>query len=161
MAFTNIRRISSWILLVVVIINIAVFGLFYFGGQMDVILVENITNPKYTDQLLFWIYILLGVCVVSMLTFGVTQFLNKLRTHPKSSLMTFGVLVGFGLLLFLTFTFGDDTPFPMSSINKDTQQFNTEFWLKLIDMWIYSTVILISMAVGVIVWSSLRKSFNK
>jgi len=157
----NIRRISSMTLLAVVLISIAVFGMFYFGGQMAVILVENITNPKYTDHLLFWIYILLAICIISMLTFGITQFLNKLFTHPKSSLVSLAVIVGFGLLLFLTYTLADATPFPMSSINPDTQQFNVEFWLRIIDMWIYSVYILISLAVAVIVWGSVKKSIGK
>jgi len=157
----NIRRISSMTLLVVVLISIAVFGIFYFGGQMAVILVQDITNPKYTDELLFWIYILLAICIISMLTFGITQFLNKLLTHPKSSLVSFAVIVGFGLLLFLTYTLADATPFPMSSINPDTQQFNVEFWLRIIDMWIYSVYILIGLAVAVIVWGSVKKSFGK
>ena len=157
----NIRRISSMTLLAVVLISIAVFGMFYFGGQMAVILVQDITNPKYTDELLFWIYILLAICIISMLTFGITQFLNKLLTHPKSSLVSFAVIVGFGLLLFLTYTLADATPFPMSSINPDTQQFNVEFWLRIIDMWIYSVYILIGLAVAVIVWGSVKKSFGK
>jgi len=157
----NIRRISSWTLLGIVIINIVIFGLFYFGGQMDVTLVENITNPKYTDQLLFWIYILLAICIISMLGFGITQFFNKLRTNPKSSLLTLGVLIGFGLLLFLTYSFADATPFPMSSINKDTQQFNVEFWLRIIDMWIYSVYVLIGLAAFVIVAGSIKSSLGK
>ena len=161
MAVKTIRRISSWTLYIVVFINIAVFGIFFFGGEMKEILVPNIWNPVYIGTLITWLYILLGLCITSMLAFGLTQFINKLIHNPKASLQTFAVFAGVGLLLFLAYYFADDTPFPMTSINEDTRQFNVEFWLKVIDMWIFSIIGLISIAAAVIIWGSLKKSFGK
>jgi hypothetical protein len=160
MAVRAIRKISSWTLYAVVFINIAVFGLLFAGGE-GAALVENMWNPAYMDTLLVWIYILLAICAASMLLFGITQFFNKLKTNPKSSLLTLGIFIGFGLLLFLTYTLGDDTPFPMSSINADTRQFNVEFWLRMIDMWIFSVYILIGISICVILLGSIKKSIGK
>jgi len=161
MAVQSLRKISNGTLIAVVLISITIFGLFYFGGDLEVILVKDIMNPKYTGELITWLFILLGLCMASMLGFGLTQFFTKLIANPKASLTTLGMFVGFGLLLFLTYTLGDDTPFPMSSINADTRQFNTEFWLKIIDMWIFSIFGLIALGALVIVLSSIRKTFGR
>ena len=128
---------------------------------MTEILVPNIWNPAHIGTLINWLYILLGLCIASMLVFGIAQFTNKLIHNPKASIQAFAVFAGVGILLFLAYTFADDTPFPMTSINEDTRQFNVEFWLKLIDMWIFSIIGLISLAVAVITFGSLKKSLGK
>ena len=161
MAVQALRKISNGTLIAIVLISSAIFGLFYFGGDLEVLLVKDIMNPKFTGELITWMFILLGLCMASMLGFGITQFFNKLRTNPKASLTTLGMFVGFGLLLLLTYSFGDDTPFPMSSINPDTRQYNTEFWLKIIDMWIFSIFGLIALSACVIVLSSIKKALGR
>jgi len=55
---------------------------------------------------------------------------------------------------------GDGTPLT-THINPDSQQFNTEFWLKITDMWLYAIYILSGLAACAIVWGSIRKLLSK
>jgi magnesium-transporting ATPase (P-type) len=69
MAVTKIRKISSWILWAVAAISIAVFLLFYFGGQTEnsQFAAKELNDPKYTNQLLFWAYTVFALAIVSLL----------------------------------------------------------------------------------------------
>ena len=108
MAVTKIRKFSSWTLLIISVISIAVLGIFFFGG------VENPGEeqkiPVYTNLLLDWTSILFIVSVVSMLFFGIMQFLSTFRSNTKSAITSLIVVVCFFAMLFITYSFGDDTP---------------------------------------------------
>jgi hypothetical protein len=159
MAVKVISKISNWILIAAVTVSIAVLGMFYFGGEGETI-VPHSWNPAYTSTLLTWIFILLGICMAGMLMFGITQFINSFKTNTKKSLMVLGALVGFFLLLILTYTLGDGTPIARITA-VESQRFNVPFWLKVIDMWLYSMYALIGLAILAIIWGSIRKGMNK
>ena len=158
MAVTKIRRISSWTLILVSILGLAVMALFYFGGEEPPLNGEW-KYPTYTGEVLIWSYFLLGICALSMLFFGLAQFALKFKTNAKSSLMGLGVIIGFILLLFITYSIGDATP--LAGINADSQVFNVEGWLKITDMWIYTMYILIGLAIIAIVWGAVKKAISK
>jgi len=159
MAVTKIKKISSWTLIAVWVLSLAVFALFYFGGLDTPMGIDEWKNPTYTGELLMWSYFLLGICSISMILFGLTQFALKFKTNPKSSIMGLGVIIGFVLLLFITYSIGDVTPLP--NINSDSQKFNIDSWLKITDMWIYTMYILISMAAIAMVWGAVKKAISK
>ncbi|MDR2914225.1 MAG: hypothetical protein LBV74_05280 [Tannerella sp.] len=159
MAVTKIRKISSWTMLIVSIISLAVFALFYFGGEDTPVGVDQFKNPTYTSELLIWMYILLAVCAISLVLFGVLQFANKFKTDPKGALMTLAVFAGFVILLVIAYFIGDATP--LSGINADSQKFNVESWLKVTDMWIYAIYIMLTLSVVAIIWGSVKKVLNK
>lgn len=158
MAVTKIRKISSWTMLIVIAISIAVFALFYLGGVGEPLNGEW-KNPTYTGELLYWAYFLLGISAVSMFLFGVMQFANNFKSNPKGGIMALGVIVGFIVLLFIAYTMGDATP--LDGINADSQKFNVERWLKVTDMWLYAMYILLGLAVVAILWGSVKKIMNK
>ncbi|MDR1380013.1 MAG: hypothetical protein LBJ47_00870 [Tannerella sp.] len=158
MAVTKIRKISSWTLLVVSIISIALLALFYFGGNGEPLRGE-LTNPLYTGELLIWSYVLLAICAISMLLFGITQFFNKFKASPKGALMSLGVFAGFAILLVIAYSVGQGVPLP--GINADSQKYNVEVWLKITDMWLYAMYILLILAVVAMVWGSVKKILSK
>jgi hypothetical protein len=159
MAVTKIRKISSWTLLVVTIISLALFGLFYFGGEDAPVGADLFKNPTYTGEVLIWSYTLLAICAVSMILFGITQFINKFKTNPKGTIMSLGVFVGFVILLFIAYAIGDATP--LSGINADSQKFNVESWLKITDMWLYAMYILLVLAILAMFWGSFKTIMKK
>jgi hypothetical protein len=159
MAVTRIRKISSWTLLAVAAISIAVLALFYFGGVDEPVGVDQFKNPTYTGELLYWSYFLLGICALSMILFGITQFANKFKTNFKATLMALVVFVGFAALLIIAYYMGDATPLP--GINADSQKFNVESWLKITDMWLYAMYALLGLAIVAMLWSSVQKIINK
>ena len=87
------------------------------------------------------------------------QFAGALRHDAKSALMSLLVLVLFVAMLGVTYSMGDATP--LTGLNADSQVYNTAGWLKITDMWIYSTYILIALILIVAVLGSVKKILNK
>ena len=158
MAVGKIRKISSWTMLITMIISAVVFGLFYFGG-LDEPLNGKWKNPSYTEELLFWLYIMLGICIASMLILGVMQFASKFKKNAKASLVSLAVFAGFALLLIIGYSLGDATP--LSGINTSSQKYNVESWLRITDMWIYTIYIMLILATLLIIVGSIKKSLDK
>jgi multisubunit Na+/H+ antiporter MnhB subunit len=157
MAVTKIRKISSWTLLTVSIISIALLALFFFGGVDEPI--GEWKNPAYTGEVLIWSYVLLAICALSMILFGITQFFNKFKTSPKGALTSLAVFVGIIVLLIIAYAIGDETP--LSGINADSQKYNVDSWLKITDMWLYAMYMLSLLSVLAILWGSVKKIINK
>ncbi|MDR0573614.1 MAG: hypothetical protein LBG96_06220 [Tannerella sp.] len=159
MAVTKIRKLSSWTLLIVAIISLALFALFFFGGEDAPVGADQFKNPTYTGEVLIWSYILLAVCAISMILFGVIQFANKFKTNPKGALISLAVFVCFAILLVIAYSIGNGTP--LSGINADSQKYNVSNWLKVTDMWLYTMYIILGLSVCAILWSSVKKIVNK
>ena len=151
MAVTKIRKLSSWMLTGVIIVSVIVLAMFYLGGVVDPA-AEN-KEPVNTSLLLYWCYALFGVTMVCLVLFGIMQFFSTLKTKPKAALGSLVVLLG------VTYAMGDATPLP--GINVDSAQFNTAGWLKVSDMWIYSTYVLLGLSVLAMIAGSLKKVLNK
>ena len=157
MAVTKIRKMSSWTLLIVSLISIVVLGMFFGGG---------ITNPGeemieyvYTGLLLNWTSALFFITIISMVLFAIWQFVTLLTSNPKSAITSLIVVVAFVALLFLTYSIGDATP--LQGLNADSQEFNTAGWLKITDMWIWTTVVLLVLIVACVIWGSVKRMINK
>ena len=153
MAVTKIRKMSSWTLLVVSLISIVVLGMFFGGG---------ITNPGeemkeyvYTGLLLNWTTGLFFVTIVCMVLFAIWQFVNLLKVNPKSAVAALGVVVAFVAMLFITYSIGDGTP--LQGLNADSQKYNTEGWLKITDMWINSSIVLMVLIIIAVVDKTRKK----
>ena len=159
MAVTKIRKISSWILLALMAISIGVLALFFMGGVTPE---SNIDwkEYNYTDQLLYWMYAMVGLSVIALLAFGLLQFGMSLKTNPKAALASLSVIVVFAALLGITYSIGDPTPIP-SITNVDLIKYNVPMWLKVSDMWIYSMYILLILCVVSLFATQLRKVFTK
>jgi len=91
--------------------------------------------------------------------FAVWQFLTLLKTNAKSAIMSLVVLVCFVAVLFITYTMGDATP--LTGLNADSQVYNTPGWLKITDMWIMSTIVLLVLIVACVVWGSVKRIMGK
>jgi hypothetical protein len=157
MAVTQIRRISSWTLLLVMIISVGVLALFYLGGVVDPA-AEN-KEPTYTSELLYWSYLIAGITIVGMFIFGILQFVSSLKAKPKAALGSLIVLVAFAALLAVTYGMGNATPLP--NINTDSAHFNTEVWLKVSDMWIFSIYVLLSLCILAMIAGSIKTVLKK
>lgn len=157
MAVTKIRKISSWTLLMTSIISLIVLGMFYAGGIVD----PNVEmkEPVYTGLLINWMYVMFGLALVSTVIFAAWQMLDMFKTDAKSALMTLGVLVVFAVVLFITYTIGDATP--LDGLNTDSQKYNIPLWLKVTDMWISTSGILIVLIIAAVAWGSIKNALNK
>jgi uncharacterized membrane protein len=163
MAITKIRKISSWTLWIVAAISIAVLALFFFGGQGETMLAASsgdaLNNPKFTSELLYWVYTMMALAILALLCFGLFQFVTSLMMNPKKALASLSVIVVFGVLLGATYAMGDGTP--LSGINADSAEYNVPFWLKVTDMWLYTMYTLGVLCILATLAGSLKSIFNR
>ena len=156
MAITRIRKISSWTLWAVTAVSIAVFLLFFFGGE---IADQKNKTPVYTAQLLYWGYTVLSLAIISLLGFALFQFITSLMETPKKALMGVSVIAVFGVLLGITYAMGSDIP--IAGLNTDSEKFNIPLWLKLTDMWLYTMYVLGVLCILATLGGSIFKFINK
>lgn len=157
MAVTKIRKLSSWTVLIISLITVVVFGIFFGGGVVDP--AAEVKDYVYTELLLNWTYLVFFLTIIALVVLGVWQYASVLKTNPKSAVMSLVVLVLFALLLIITYSIGDGTP--LTTLNADSQTYNTSFWLKCTDMWIQSTIVLFLLIIAAIAWGTIKRIMSK
>jgi uncharacterized membrane protein len=153
MAVTKIRKMSSWTLLIVSLISLVVLGMFFGGGVVNP--GEEMIEYVHTGLLLNWTSALFFITIISMVLFAIWQFISLLKVNPKSAVTSLVVVVAFAAMMFITYSIGDATP--LNGLNADSQEFNTAGWLKITDMWIMSTVVLLVLIIACVVWGSVKR----
>lgn len=160
MAVTKIHKTSRMVLYAIMGITILVLAVFLFGGEVPVEqrLVPTISEPKFTDVLLYWVYVLLAISILVMLVFAVSDFISSWKVRPKSAFRSFLVVLAFAAMLIITFILGDGTPL---NIVGYTGPDNVPVTLKFTDMWLYSIYIMLVVAVLAMIFSPLlKRKFN-
>ncbi|MDD2512669.1 MAG: hypothetical protein PHH64_06520 [Proteiniphilum sp.] len=144
MAVTKIHRTSKTALITGVLISIAVMALFYLGGQVPAHekIAADMSQPKFTDMVLYWSYILFAITIVVLLLFAIANFFRQLKESPKKALGGFLALVGIALLLLVTYFIGDGTLLNIPGYDGPD---NRPATLKLTDMWLYSAYIMLAL----------------
>ncbi len=156
MAVTGIRKTSSTTFLVLAGISLVVFAVFLFGGhEFDA--KENKVYA-FTDLLLYWVYALGIITVVTVLGFVLKDFFAKLTANPGEALKSVAGVLALIALLVVTYLIGDDTPL---KLNEEAQKFNSPGWLKVSDMWIYSTYVLLVATTGAAILGSIKSALGR
>lgn len=150
MAVTKIHRTSRTVLYLSVFISLVVLALFYLGGQVPEAqkLVADQSQPKFTDMVLYWAYILLGVTIVVLLLFALGDFFKSLKDNPKKALGGLVIFIGLVALLGITYVIGDGTLLNIPGYDGPD---NNPTTLKVTDMWIYSIYIMLGLTMLAIV----------
>ena len=156
MAVTRIRKISSWSLLAVCIISVLVLAAFFLGGVKNP--GEDMKEPVYTGLLLNWTWTLFGITVAATAVFGIWQFITSLQVNPKGALASLVVIVLFAAMLFITYSMGGGEPLVLTGYDGDQ---NVSFWLKLTDMWLYSSYILMTLLIVAVIAGGVKKALDK
>ena len=151
----NIRKLNriipTIVLAILLAITVVACFLFYFGGDVDPN--AEILEPVYTEFMLDYMYVLLALAIVVAIVSATAIFIMKYFANPKSAVIAF-MGVGFlALLMILTYALGDATP--LNILGFEGEQ--TTFDLKLTDMCLYSSYILLGIAVIVSGVSLLSK----
>jgi len=162
MAVTKISRVSRWTLYALTAVTIALIALFFFGGYVapenQYAELVGIPEPNFTNGLLYWIYVLLGITVVAVFAFSVMGFINNFRHNKKRAINSIITLAIFAVLLVIAYTLGDGTPLNILGYEGTD---NVPAMLKLTDMWIYSVYILMSLTILAMLFSPLIKKVGK
>lgn len=152
----SIRKISSWALYIMLGITVIVAGLFYFGGSIDP--TAELVEPVFTDPLLYWMYALVIVAIICTLGFGIYQFAMKFKTHPREALNNVAVLVGFALILIVSWFLGSGKELNIPGYEGPD---NVYGWLKATDMLLYTIYFMLGAAILAIIASSVVKLIRK
>lgn len=162
MAVTKISRISRWTLYALSAVTIVLIALFFLGGTVQpenqYVELVGIAEPSFTDGLLYWIYILLGITIFSVFAFSVIGFINNFRHNRKRAINSLLTLLVFAVLLVVAYALGDGTPLNILGYEGTD---NVPAMLKLTDMWIYSVYILMSLIILAMLFSPLINRIGK
>ena len=156
MAVTKIHRASKMALIIGVRVSLIVMGLFYLGGQVPVQekIAADLSQPKFTDIVLYWSYVLLVITIAALILFAIAAFFKQLKESPKKALSGFLVLVGIAALFVVTFLIGDGT---LMNIPGYDGSDNTPKTLKMTDMWLYSSYVMLVLTFLAILFLPLIK----
>ncbi|SFK91580.1 hypothetical protein SAMN05216357_10891 [Porphyromonadaceae bacterium KH3CP3RA] len=146
MAVTKIHRTSRTVLLIGIVISLAVLGLFYLGGQVPAHekVVVDMSQPKFTDIVLYWAYVLLVITVIVLLLFAIAAFFKQLKESPKKAMGGLLTLVGLAALLVITYVIGDGTLLNIPGYDGNDNRPPT---LKMTDMWLYSAYFMLAVTI--------------
>lgn len=154
MAVTKIRKTSSTIFLVSIIISIIVIALFIFGGQVapEQKLVADQSQPVFTDLMLYWAYILLAVTIVALVVLAAFSFISSLKSSPKSAMGGLIAAIALIVILGLTYAIGSGE---LLNIPGYEGTDNNPSTLKMTDMWIYSMYVMLGLSIVAILVTPL------
>lgn len=146
MAVTRIHRTSKLVLYATIIISIVVLGLFFLGGQAPEKkkIVAEMSQPMFTDVVLYWMYALLVITVAVWVFFIIASSLKQLKDSPKKTLGGLLALVGLAALMLIAFVAGDGTVLNIPGYKGSD---NRTPMLKMTDMWLYSIYIMFFLTV--------------
>jgi len=144
MAVTKIHRTSKMTLIIGVIVSIAVMAMFYLGGQVPAQekLVADMSQPKFTDIVLYWAYALLAITIAVLVIFALVSFLKQLKNSPKKALGGFLAILALAALMIVAYLMGDGTLLNIPGYDGADNQPKT---LKLTDMWLFSSYIMLTL----------------
>ncbi|MBR5208530.1 MAG: hypothetical protein IKV67_01630 [Paludibacteraceae bacterium] len=156
----NSEKISSIVLAVLVAIAAIVCVLFCVGGsQEEIYSGEAFDAPNFTGAVLNVVYIFLCLAIVATVVSAILSFFVKLKNDKRSAYTSLAMIVALTLLCGITYAIGDGTPLNMP--NYDGKE-NTEGYLKLADMSLYSIYTLFVLAAIAALFNvTLAKSINK
>lgn len=146
----KIRKYLNIMTLVFAIITIVITVLFMAGGEEP-----NQANytPVYTDQMLYWAYILLGIAALLAIAFPIA----RLFTRPKDGLRAL-VFIGIAAVIFLiAYALSDGTPLNLPGYNGSD---NVPSRLILTDVFLYVSYFLIFLTLASILVTELIKKFR-
>ncbi len=155
----KIQKISSSILYVILVVTLVILGMFFFGGEDTNRIVNDpeMSQPLYTDPLIYWIYILFGVTVVVTILAAIFQFATSFMDSPKEAIKSLIGLIAMVVLLVVTYSIGSGEPLVLPAYDGTD---NVPFWLKITDMFLYSFYFMMGVAILLILGFGIAKKFK-
>lgn len=151
------ERISQRVLYVIVALSAIVFLAFYLIGY-DTPFAGNaaFNAPMLTDLLLGFMWGLLAITIIASIIAVVRGIQRANRSEGvtngiparKITYTTYGVTA---LTLLLTFAFGSTQTMMVNG-----QNFTDSFWLRMTDMFVNSSLLLLVLAAGVVAFGATR-----
>lgn len=157
----RIQNVSATVLYGLLLVTVVVVAFFFFGGEApyarQLLDGSSMREPAHTDLLLYWCYFLVTATVAVCLVSIVWHFAALLTDAPRVALKSLTGVILLAALLGVSWWLGSEKPLPMPGY-EGTE--NTPFWLRLIDMFLYTIYTLMAVLVLLIVGNAIRKRFR-
>lgn len=136
-------NISRYFFYLLMIVTAVILLLFYFVGYDNVTMIASgqAIDPQFTDLLMYWMYALIGICLLCTIAAAIYKFYLGLKDNPKKTLKS---LIGIALILvvlFISFLLADDT-----AVRTGEGLFEEKQALILSDVVIYTQYVLVIAA---------------
>ena len=91
----NYKLIPKVTLLVLMLVGILAAVMFFVGGSEGSLEVAGdfLNIPKFTDTLLYWIYVLVALVILVTFGFVIAKLVETFKVDPKRGLASVGVVL--------------------------------------------------------------------
>ena len=150
----NYKLIPKVTILVLMLIGILAAVMFFVGGSAGSLEVAGdfLNIPKYTDLLLYWIYVLVALVILVTFGFVLAKLVETFKVDPKRGLVSVGVVLGAVALCALCWFLG--SPEKIEILGYEGTD-NVGFWAQYADMCMYATIIFASATILALLGSTL------
>ncbi len=154
-------KISSYIFIGLMVITAVVLVMFYgvgYDNQSSVTGGAYVTDPQYTDLLMYWMYALMGIGIVCVAVFGLMQFGANMVANPKGAIKSIGALLAMVALFVGAYFVSSSEPILINGT-----VFEDATILLVTDVCIYVQYVLLGVSLVAAILSLLGafKMFNK
>ena len=150
----NYKLIPKVTLLVLMLVGILAAVMFFVGGSEGSLEVAGdfLNIPKFTDTLLYWIYVLVALVILVTFGFVIAKLIETFKVDPKAGLRSvLVVLAGVGLCALCWFL---GSPEKIEILGYEGTD-NVGFWAQYADMCMYATIIFASATILALLGSTL------
>jgi len=136
-------------------VSIIMIAAFYFGGEDSITFTsgKEYMYPSFTDNIIYWMYALLGVSTLSALIFPIISMAGNPKSAKNTVIGVGGLIVVVGLAYLLAS--GAIPTF------HNVEKFNiTEAMSKNVGTMLFTTYLLGAVAIIGILFTSISKSFK-
>ena len=133
-------KASYYVFYVLIALTLLVLGLFFGVGYTNP--VGEYNAPENTETLIYFMYIMFGLCVLVTVLGALAQFGTSLKDNPKGAIKSLIGLALFIVVLIVAYGMSSDEPLLMAS----GETFTDAGLLKLSDMMLYSIYALFTIA---------------
>ncbi|MCD7898418.1 MAG: hypothetical protein LUH22_00650 [Bacteroides sp.] len=151
-------RVSYYVLYAIFAVILVVLALFYLGGEAATPVVSEMSNPAYTDALLYLMYGLLGFAIVVTLIAFIIQFGTALKDNPVAALKSLIGVILLAIVLIVAWSMGSAEPMEIQGF--DGTENRDPFWLKITDMFIYTLYFLIGANIVAMLFSGIKRRLS-
>jgi hypothetical protein len=139
-------KFSKYIFYLLLVVCVVAGGFFFFGG--NVVSATGVEIPVYTEFLIVVLVAFLCAALLVTILALIARFVERFRRSPKLAIRQ---VLGFFVLAFIMlfcWLCSSETPL---SLQGYSGTYNIPLWLKLTDMFLYTTYTLIGGAVVLII----------
>ena len=156
----NYKLIPKVTLLVLMLVGILAAVMFFVGGSEGSLEVAGdfLNIPKFTDTLLYWIYVLVALVILVTFGFVIAKLVETFKVDPKRGLTSVGVVLAAVALCVLCWVLG--SPEKIEILGYEGTD-NVGPMAQMTDAIMYLVYILVAATVAALVWGVVYTKVKK